>query len=110
MSSGRGRSRALARAFVSIVMCLLAMGVGSALAHALGASVPHALVVSGVSVVLGVALVMWALRTVDRVLFPARAEYKPTLEQLSAELLSINSPDEVANAMARTVVRWLPCD
>lgn len=110
MSPGAGRSRVLARAFVSVVMCLLAMGVGSALALRMGTSVAHALVISGVSVALGVSLVMWALRTVDRVLFPARAEYKPTIEQLSAELLSINSPDEVARAMERTVVRWLPCD
>lgn len=100
----------LARAFVGIVMCLLAIGVGSALARGLGASIFHALLVSSTSVVLGVVLVMWGLRTVDRVLFPARAEYKPTIEQLSAELLSINSPHEVARAMERTVVRWLPCD
>lgn len=41
---------------------------------------------------------------------PARDEYKPTVEQLSAELLLMSSPEAVAAAVERTVRRWLPCD
>ncbi|MBK8258144.1 MAG: HAMP domain-containing histidine kinase [Polyangiaceae bacterium] len=55
-------------------------------------------------------LVTIVLNAGDRSLFPARAEYKPTVEQLSAELLLMSSPEGVASAVERTVRRWLPCE
>jgi len=55
-------------------------------------------------------LVSFVLNVGDRSLFPARAEYKPTVEQLSAELVVLSSPEGVAAAIERTVRRWLPCE
>lgn len=55
-------------------------------------------------------LVSLILKVGDRSLFPARAEYKPTVGQLSAELLVLSSPADVAAAIERTVRRWLPCE
>ena len=60
--------------------------------------------------VVAAALVTVMLNAGDRSLFPARAEYKPTVEQLSAELLVHSSPEGVAAAIERTVRRWLPCE
>jgi two-component system sensor histidine kinase HydH len=59
---------------------------------------------------LAAVLVAFSLTVGDRSLFPARAEYKPTVGQLSAELLVLSSPEGVASAIERTVRRWLPCE
>ena len=55
-------------------------------------------------------LVALALQMSDAAIFSSRAQYKPTVEQLSEQLTSIASPEEVAHAVERTVRRWLPCD
>jgi signal transduction histidine kinase len=69
-----------------------------------------ALAGAAVSTLLGVTLMAAARRLSDSTIFRSRAEYKPTIEQLSLELLMITSPEEVARAIERTVKRWLPCD
>ena len=43
-------------------------------------------------------------------MFSSRADYKPTVEQLSEELAAPASCADVAAAVERTVRRWLPCD
>ncbi len=103
-------SRVLTQAFVGIVVCAVAVGVGAALAAGLGVPFRSALFAAAAGGVLAAVMVVWSFKTVDRVLFPSRAEYKPTIEQLSAELLSITSPREVLKAIEHTVSRWLPCD
>jgi signal transduction histidine kinase len=50
------------------------------------------------------------VRFADRGFFPARAEYKPTVDKLSEHLTSIKDPGEVARAVERTVQRWLACE
>jgi signal transduction histidine kinase len=69
-----------------------------------------ALLAAGAGTVVAAVLVALVLTVGDRSLFPARAEYKPTVEQLSAELLVLSSPEGVAAAIERTVRRWLPCE
>jgi signal transduction histidine kinase len=51
-----------------------------------------------------------ALDLLDRGVFASRAEYKPTIEQLSEQLTSMTTRSEVAAAIERTVRRWLACD
>src|SRR5205823_904636 len=65
---------------------------------------------AGAGAIGAAALVTIAVRVVDRGFFPARTEYKPTVEQLSLHLTSINDPDDVARALERTVKRWLASD
>lgn len=50
-----------------------------------------------------------ALAASDRGIFASRAEYKPTIEQLSEELTEVHAPEDVALAVERTVRRWLSC-
>lgn len=103
-------TRVLGYGFTGAVACALAIAVGTALASELGVPFRAALLTAAISAVLGATLVAAALRWSERALFPARAEYKPTVEQLSTELAGINSPEQVARAVERTVARWLACD
>lgn len=75
-----------------------------------GVSFAAALLGAVAGAAIAAALVSFLLTVGDRSLFPARAEYKPTVEQLSAELLLMSSPEAVAAAVERTVRRWLPCE
>lgn len=103
-------TRVLVRGFAGGVACAIAIAVGTAVSVELGVSMRMAFFSATLTTVLGAVLVSGALAWAERELFPSRAEYKPTIEQLSAELLSITSPTEVARAIERTVERWLPCD
>ncbi|MEZ4301006.1 MAG: HAMP domain-containing sensor histidine kinase [Polyangiaceae bacterium] len=110
-----GTHRVLAR-LPTRVSLAMAGGVGGVVVGAtllswLG-SVPFRAALLGATAGAAVAaiLVTLVLNVGDRSLFPARAEYKPTVEQLSAELLLMSSPEAVAAAVERTVRRWLPCD
>jgi hypothetical protein len=103
-------SRMLTRAIIGAGVCALSIGIGAAIASAMGIPFSHALGASAVGAIVAAALVMWALHLGDKTFFPSLAEYKPTVEQLSEELTSIASPDDVARAIERTVRRWLPCD
>jgi signal transduction histidine kinase len=103
-------SRVLTFTIVGTVLCAVAVAAGAALGSELGAPFRGALFSAAVAGVAAALLVPFGLRLADRRLFPARAGYKPTVEQLSEQLVSITSPDEVARAVERTVKRWLPCD
>jgi signal transduction histidine kinase len=103
-------SRMFTRAIIAVGVCIFSICVGAAAASAMGVPFSSALVASAAGAVVAAALVMWALHLGDRTFFPSLAEYKPTVEQLSEELTSIASPDDVARAVERTVRRWLPCD
>ncbi len=92
------------------VACIAAIAAGAALAGSIGLSFQAAMAGAGASTILAIALTAVARRVSDSTLFASRAEYKPTIEQLSAELLTITSPNDVARAIERTVTRWLPCD
>jgi signal transduction histidine kinase len=103
-------SRVLARSIAGAVACVVAVGVGAAFAASVGVPFRGALVAAAAGAVVSAALVFYAARAVERTFFPAVAEYKPTIEQLSEELTSITDPKEVALAVERTVRRWLPCE
>ena len=103
-------SRFLTKLVIGIVACSLAIAAGAALASDLGVPFRAAVIAATSSGVISAILVLLALRAVEVRLFPSRAGYKPTVEQLSVDLISITSPDEVGRAIERTVRRWLPCD
>jgi signal transduction histidine kinase len=103
-------SRIITRLVVGAFACLLAIAAGTALATWLGVAFRSAVIAATASGVVAAVLVLLALHFAEVYIFPSRARYKPTIEQLSAELISITSPDEVARAIERTVHRWLPCE
>jgi signal transduction histidine kinase len=103
-------SRILTRLIVGAFACLLAIAAGAALATRLGVPFRSAAIAATLSGIAAALLVLLALYAAEIYVFPSRAQYKPTIEQLSADLISITSPDEVARAIERTVVRWLPCE
>jgi signal transduction histidine kinase len=102
--------RFVTRAVIAGIVCVLAIGFGTAFASFFGAPFAAAFVAAAGAAVVAGALVLIALRFGDKAFFPSLAEYKPTVEQLSTELTSIASPMEVVGAVERTVRRWLPCD
>jgi signal transduction histidine kinase len=90
--------------------CAVAAGLGSAFAASLGVPFRVAIAAAAAGATASGPLVYLAVRTVERTFFPAVAGYKPTIEQLSAELLSVSAHNEVAQVVERSVRRWLPCD
>jgi signal transduction histidine kinase len=103
-------SRIATNLFLVSLACALAIGAGTALAASLGASFGDALAGSAGSAIAAAALVVVALRISDFTLFRSRAQYKPTIDRLSEELITLSSPEEVVQAIERTVRRWLRCD
>lgn len=103
-------SRIVTRVAVGVVACAISILVATALAAQIGVPFSAALVSAGLGGALAAALVLTALGAVDRWFFYSRLKYKPTVAQLSEELISISSPEEVARAVERTIRRWLPCD
>jgi len=103
-------SRVLTRTIAAAVACTVAVGAGAALATSVGVPFRGALAGAAAGALVSALLVNFVSRAVERSLFPAAAQYKPTIEQLSEELTSITDPREVALAVERTVRRWLPCD
>lgn len=103
-------SRILTRLVVGGIACMVAIGAGTALATHMGVPFHLAAMAATISAGLAAVLVLLALHAAEIYVFPSRAQYKPTIEQLSIDLISITSPDEVARAIERTVQRWLPCD
>ncbi|WP_437666089.1 ATP-binding protein [Sorangium sp. So ce1182] len=103
-------SRPLTRIIIAGMMVALTVIVCSATAGYAGLPLIGALKVAAPAAVVSAGLVVFALGASDRTLFPARAEYKPTIEQLSEELTLVIDPEEVATAVERTVARWLPCE
>jgi signal transduction histidine kinase len=103
-------SRVLTRIVAAATASVLAVGIGTALATSVGVPFAGALVAAAAGALVSAPLVYFATRAVERSFFPAVAQYKPTIEQLSEELTSINDPREVALAVERTVRRWLPCE
>ncbi|MGK3994803.1 ATP-binding protein [Sorangium sp. So ce1024] len=103
-------SRPLTRVIIAGMMVALTVIVCSACAGYAGLPLLGALKVAAPAAVVSAVLVVFALGAGDRKLFPARAEYKPTVEQLSEELTLVTRPEDVADAVERTVARWLPCE
>jgi two-component system, NtrC family, sensor histidine kinase HydH len=103
-------SRILTNVFVVAAVAALAVGLGTALAIELGAPLPAALLGAAATGVVSAILVAVGLAALERRLFPALPEYKPTIEQLSEQLINVTSPQQVARAMEHNVRRWLPCD
>jgi signal transduction histidine kinase len=102
-------SRFATRAVISGIACVLAIGLGTALAVSLSGPLAGALLAASAGAILATVLVVPALRLGDRAFFPSLADYKPTVEQLSEELASIASPQDVVRAVERIVRRLLPC-
>ncbi len=92
------------------IATIAAVAIGAALAGSIGLGFRDAMAGAAASTIIAIALTALARRLSDSTLFRSRAEYKPTVEQLSTELLTITSPQEVARSIERTVRRWLPCD
>jgi signal transduction histidine kinase len=103
-------SRVVTRTVTGGLACAAAACLGGAFAASLGVPFGAALAAAGAGAAVSGPLLYLALQAVDRSFFPAVAEYKPTIEQLSEELTSIADPEEIASAVERTVRRWLPCD
>ena len=103
-------SRVLVRVVIVAVTCSAAVALGTGVAALFNVDLAGALLASSVAGTVAGLLVEPALRVGDRALFPSRADYKPTVEQLSEELTVITVPEEVGHAVERTVRRWLPCD
>ena len=103
-------SRFITKLVIGTVTCSLAIAAGAALASEFGVPFRAAVIAAVASGVISTVLVVLALRAVEVRLFPSRAGYKPSVEQLSVDLISITSPSEVGRAIERTVKRWLPCD
>ncbi len=103
-------SRAALRVVTTGAICLVAVAAGAGLSTYLGVPLRSALAGAAAGGVLATALATVALDLLDRGVFASRAEYKPTIEQLSEELTSMTTRDEVATAIERTVRRWLACD
>ena len=103
-------SRILTRLVTGAFACTLAIAAGTALATEMGVPFRSAAIAATASGVVAAVLVVLALHAAEVYVFPSRAGYKPTIEQLSMDLISITSPDEVGRAIERTVRRWLPCD
>jgi len=92
------------------VAAAVAIAAGTAVATSVGASFHDALVGAVGSGVAAAVLVAFSLRLSDVTLFRSRAQYKPTIDRLSEELITLSSPSDVAHAVERTVRRWLRCD
>jgi len=103
-------SRVLMRAVIVGATCAAATALGTGVGALLHVPLPSALLGAAAAGIVAGIVVAPALRVGDRALFPARAVYKPTIEQLSEELTLINVPEEVGQAVERTVRRWLPCE
>ncbi|WP_437681072.1 ATP-binding protein [Sorangium sp. So ce131] len=103
-------SRPHTRVILGGMMVALTVILCSACAGYAGLPLLGAIKVAAPAAVIGAGLVVFALGAGDRKLFPARAEYKPTIEQLSEELTLVTDPEDVADAVERTVARWLPCE
>ncbi len=103
-------SRVLVRGVIIAATCSAAVALGASAAAIFGAPLPGALIASTIAGTVAGFLVGPALRVGDAALFPARADYKPTIEQLSEELTLLADPEEVGRAIERTVRRWLPCE
>lgn len=103
-------SRVLVRLVITGLTCAFAIALGAVVATVFHASLPAALLAATVAGTAAGVLAEPALRVGDRALFPSRAVYKPSIEQLSEELTVVTMPEEVGHAVERTVRRWLPCD
>ncbi|WP_410960612.1 hypothetical protein, partial [Salmonella sp. SAL4357] len=80
-------SRISTHVALGVLACVAAIATGAALADSVGLNFRDALAGAAVSTLLGVTLMAVARRVSDSTLFRSRAEYKPTIEQLSLELL-----------------------
>jgi hypothetical protein len=100
--SGSLLSRILTNVLVIAVVGALSAGLGTALATELGAPFPAALAGAAAAGIIAAIAVAAALAGVEKRFFPAVAEYKPTIEQLSEELINITSPEQVARASSTT--------
>ena len=103
-------SRIITRLVVGAFACILAIAAGAALATEMGVPFRSAVIAATASGVVAAVLVVLALHAAEVHVFPSRAGYKPSIEQLSTDLISITSPEEVGRAIELTVRRWLPCE
>jgi signal transduction histidine kinase len=103
-------SRVLMRLVITGITCAFAIALGAVVAAAFHVDLAGALLAATVAGTAAGVLAEPALRVGDRALFPSRAVYKPTIEQLSEELTLVTMPEEVGHAVERTVLRWLPCE
>jgi signal transduction histidine kinase len=110
LSSAPLRSRRETHALLAVLGSVLAIALGTLLATSLGARLTDAASGAAAGAILATLLVAAAFHLSDSLFFRARAEFKPTIDRLSEDLTTLSSPEEVAQAVERTVRRWLPCD
>ena len=107
--SGGILSRVATRITASVVTCVVSLALATVFAVWAGVDFRGALIAASAGAVASTLLVTGVLAAIDRGIFASRAEYKPTIEQLSEELTAIDALDDVAAAVERTVRRWLAC-
>lgn len=108
--SGVHLSRPITRAVITSTAIVFGGAIGAFAATMAGEALRSALFGSALGAIVTVGLSRVFLGGGDRLLFPSRAQYKPTIEQLSQELKELQEPTRVARSIERTVRRWLPCD
>ncbi len=102
-------SRPLVHVIVTGAVAAGSTALGAAVGGWFDASLNHILLASAISSSVTGLLVLGAHELGDRRLFPTRARYKPTVAQLSEDLISIDAEGDVAAAVEKTVRKWLPC-
>lgn len=103
-------SRIATRGAIGFTAGLLAVATTTAVGASLGIGVADAALVALVAAASTTFVVGVTLHLADRALFRARAEYRPTVFQLSSALRDIDTPDGVAEAIVSTVQSFLPCE
>jgi two-component system, NtrC family, sensor histidine kinase HydH len=103
-------SRVVSRIVVSLVAIGGAVGLSTLATVRLGMRLSDAFAAATFGGLSSVAVVLVTLRLLDRHVFASRSQYKPSVAQLSEDLIVITSPEEVARAVERTIRRFLPCD
>jgi signal transduction histidine kinase len=108
--SGALLSRVATRIALAATACVFSVAIAAAIATMLDVPLRGALIAATLGGVAATLLVTVALDLAERGLFRSRAQYKPTIEQLSEDLTTTRMPAEVAEAVEGTVRRWLQCN
>jgi hypothetical protein len=91
-----------------ILFAVAAVLVTWLVAHSLAGDSP--LATGAVMAVVFMAVSWTGYRFAVITLFPAAAEFRPTLEQLSEELASFRRQEDVKRSISQAVARWLPAN
>jgi signal transduction histidine kinase len=100
----------IGRAVVTTLVAGFSLALGALVARQLGAPWMGAVLGSLAGVAVSAVVVLAARRSEGRYASGDPSPHKRALDQLSEELTSLASPNDVAGAIERTIRRLLPCD